>query len=232
MRIQPGNADFGIFDAQGPAAGVRDPDAFQDTVLLYAVTGFAQRYMSGDVHDSEIFMGKHHRVFLRMREIRVDLGMTGIVMSGLVDMIFVQRVGDGPFDLPGHGQFDYLFYILKGTVAAHLFALIVGCLQRFRIHLFSQSRAVLAEMSFLQIQQSHVIDVDDAAAKLRVLHVMDRMNAERLRARHNLQCFLHGGCVAHDQGTAFLIGLRVHQRLDGNLRAVSGGIPHGDSKYR
>lgn len=154
-------------------------------------------------------MGQHHRVFLCSGKIRIDFGVSGIMVSGQVYRLFVKRVCDRPVYLAGHGQFNHLLYIPKRRFTG-------GC------RYFSALQRV-------QIHQLHIVNIDGT---ILVLCLTDRLDCADfdILSSGNLSGLLHYCCIADYQRAALVINFFLCQGFYGDLRADAGRISHRDSK--
>ena len=223
MGIETRHGHLGLPDTDGLAAGIGNADYVQHPVLLDPVTGLPQRHMGGHMDHPQILMGQHHGVLGRVGIVRIDLGMTGIVVSGHIDGLLAQRIGDRGIDLVGHSQLNDLDNILEGRLTAQL-----SDTQAERL----RARRVTGNVALLD--ESQIVHVDDAVAELCLCHRLDGadLQADAGYLFRHLGGILHAGGVAHHQRTAALIDPFVGQGLDGDLRAVAKGITHGNSKNR
>ena len=82
-----------------------------------------------------------------------------------------------------------------------------------------------------RLDNPHVVHVDDAVLIVCLADGLDGPDLHVNAGDHfgRLGGVLHGGDVADNQGAAALIDRLVRQGLDGDLRAVAEGVPHGDA---
>ena len=132
-----------------------------------------------------------------------------VVLQRLVHGFLVQGVGAGGIHLTRHGKFNDLFHALEGCVAA--------------LH---------ADLCYLeladvldQIQMQHV---DGAGGEQGIRHLLAAVDDDVLAA-NELLGLLHHLHIAHHDGAAVAVLLRVSQSLDGDLRAGTGGIAHSNT---
>ena len=76
-----------------------------------------------------------------------------------------------------------------------------------------------------QIQMQHV---DGAGGEQGIRHLLAAVDDDVLAA-NELLGLLHHLHIAHHDGAAVAVLLRVSQSLDGDLRAGTGGIAHGNT---
>ena len=220
VGVQTCHSDAGVLDPHILAGLVGDLDDLQHAILLDPVAGLPQGNVGGNMHHAQVVMCQHHGVLLGVGVGSVDLGVAVkvgvtvrlfavVVLQCLVHGFLVQGVGAGGIHLTRHGQLNDLFHALEGCVAA--------------LH---------ADLCYLeladvldQIQMQHV---DGAGGEQGIRHLLAAVDDDVLAA-NELLGLLHHLHIAHHNGAAVAVLLRVSQSLDGDLRAGTGGIAHSNT---
>ena len=102
MGIQAGDCQLRLLNTDGLAALIGNTDYVQHPVLLHPVAGLPERNMSGYMYHPQVLMCQHHGVLAGAGVLGVDLGVSGVVVSGHVDGFLAQSVGDGGIHLTLH----------------------------------------------------------------------------------------------------------------------------------
>ena len=223
VGVQAGHCDAGVLDAHILAGLIGDLDDFQHTLFLDPVAGFAQGDVGGDVDHAQVVVGQHHGVLLGVGVGGVNLGvavemgvavrlLAVIVFQSLVHGFLVQGVGAGSIHLTGHGKLDDLLDALEGCVAA--------------LH------AHLCHLELVDVlDEVEVQHVDGSGGEQSIRHLVAAVDDDVLTA-NELPGPLEHLHVAHNDGAAVGILLRICQSLDGDLRAGAGGIAHRNANDR
>ena len=223
VGIQAGHSDAGVLDAHILAGFISDLDDFQHTLFLDPVAGFAQGDVGGDVDHAQVVVGQHHGVLLGVGVGGINLGvavemgvavrlLAVIVFQSLVHGFLVQGVGAGSVHLAGHGQLDDLLDTLESGVTA--------------LH------AHLCHLELVDVlDEVEVQHVDGPGGEQGIRHLVAAVDDDVLTA-NELPGPLEHLHVAHNDGAAVGILLRICQSLDGDFRAGAGGIAHRNANDR
>ena len=170
--------------------------------------------------DPQIMMHQHHGIFFRVRVGGVDLGMAvkmGIAIGSfsvikfqrLIQGFLIQGICAGGVYLTGHCQLDNLFYTLECGIAA------------LHTHL---CQLELVDI-FDQVQMQHI---NGAGGEQRIADFLAAVDHDIFPANKLFGLFKHFD-VTHNYGAAVRVLFGICQRLDGDFRAGTRRIAHGNA---
>jgi hypothetical protein len=163
----------------------------------------------GEQHQAHA-IDDHHHGRLAARHLAQDLRLALVGMTGGVHRLLVERCRHHGVDVTRQRQSSRLLGPAHGGVAVA------------RVHLAPAVRR--------HVDGGVVEDVDGPRRATRLPHRVDPPDRET-RTRRVHRALEHAG-VADDQRHAPLGGVRVRERLDGDLGSDAGGITHGDRDAR
>ena len=208
--IQACNTDLRLLDTKCLTTFICNADNIEDSFLLAKITCLTEGYVCAYMDDTQLIMCKHHGVFCCMCIVCIYFGMSGVMMTGHIDVVFIQCVGNGGIYFTGHCQLDSFLYILESSFTAHGHAFFVCCVKNVCLHYLCQLLSVFLIQTFGKIYDIQIININDSWLKFCFLYTMDHIDLHALSTLDSWDCCFHALCISNNKRSANFISLWLH----------------------
>ena len=207
VRVEPGHGDARAVDAQRQAGRLGQVDHLADARAGHPADGLFQRDMGGDVHHAQRATGQQHGHLFGPGALGQQFGVPGIMETGQVHGLFVQRGGDDGIHLARHGQ------VAGGKDVFHRGPPARGA---------DLPDGAGGRVGVAQVEQRHAAGLVDALGRIGDAFKVGQVQVQPAGSA------VQDALIADQQRAAGLEKLCVSQGFQGYFRADPAGIAEGD----